>query len=662
MTEHFRAAAAGVRLQLADRYGEAIVQYAAALTAAPAWPDILNNQGAALIRTSAYPEAAFALRRATRLAPVLPDTYTNLAVALHSTGDMAAAADAYRVAASLLPTSAETYHRLGDQLRASEGPTTTAALQRAATALAIATRLSPRDADMWHSRGDVALATGDRLLMTRAGWSSEPEASVPHAEAVRAFSRALRLASADDDGAVRSASCVGPSCLYSKLATAAHRLTLTERPEGLAPLLASMRQLQLAADDTSVVLPISSRGDGASPPGRPSQPTATLGWPLASLAVGFYDGAELGAQAVARRQTRQQRSRCSVRVVKLRHIGVGAEAGGGGGSGGDGGGRGGVEEEGSVARDEAVWSRVGGGGGGALLAAFATPLYVARLGRREGASLNAQLLDELLERQRKQPSESHSNAGGWQSRTDLLDGSDAVLGPVLARLRTSVLEAAGAMMSALHARAAGGAGASGGGRDGVDAGGGGGGAAVRLTILNAWANVNGAGHSNQYHDHPQALLSGIYFVADGSDGREGGSGSADGGGVGKGESSGREADGDGSLELVDPRLTLRTHRPPAKFEPACKHLGGGMGSGGDGGHGQLRPGYLFEHSPPLHVPAQPGSFVLFPAWLMHRVRPHGLPRHRVSVSFNLWASDEAGGAGGSIEEVRRAFEGAFYVR
>ena len=93
------------------------------------------------------------------------------------------------------------------------------------------------------------------------------------------------------------------------------------------------------------------------------------------------------------------------------------------------------------------------------------------------------------------------------------------------------------------------------------------------------------------------------------------------------------------------------------------HLGGGKAAPetneAGGGHGQLRPGYFFEHSPPLHVPSEPGTFVLFPAWLMHRVRPHQLPRNRVSVSFNMWASDEA--SGGGIEAVRRAFDGIFYV-
>ena len=142
--------------------------------------------------------------------------------------------------------------------------------------------------------------------------------------------------------------------------------------------------------------------------------------------------------------------------------------------------------------------------------------------------------------------------------------------------------------------------------------------AVRASILNAWANVNRRGDVNLFHDHPQAILSGVYYV--------------DGAG--------------GALELVDPRYTLRTHAPPAQFEPPCDHLGSD--------DAQLRPGYLFEHAGTLQVPPTPGSFVLFPAWLMHRVRPHDGDGARVSVSFNVWLGCDGGG----IECVRPLFRGA----
>ena len=125
-------------------------------------------------------------------------------------------------------------------------------------------------------------------------------------------------------------------------------------------------------------------------------------------------------------------------------------------------------------------------------------------------------------------------------------------------------------------------------------------------------------------------------------------GAAAGGGGGGGNRSAVPR-GAGSIELVDPRYSLRMHTPPAQFEPPCADLGGRESSLA------LRGGYLFEYAPPLQFAPTPGSFLLFPAWLMHRVRPHMLKGTRVSVSFNAWLADEDGG----LRATRRLFEGAF---
>ena len=68
-----------------------------------------------------------------------------------------------------------------------------------------------------------------------------------------------------------------------------------------------------------------------------------------------------------------------------------------------------------------------------------------------------------------------------------------------------------------------------------------------------------------------------------------------------------------------------------------------------------RQGYMLEYSRPLHVRPLPGTFVLFPSWLMHRVRRHTLPAPRVSVSFNMWVAEEGGG----IDAVQRLLDGLF---
>ena len=65
-----------------------------------------------------------------------------------------------------------------------------------------------------------------------------------------------------------------------------------------------------------------------------------------------------------------------------------------------------------------------------------------------------------------------------------------------------------------------------------------------------------------------------------------------------------------------------------------------------------------RYAPPLHIAPAAGSFLLFPSWLMHRVLPHGLADARMSVSFNVWLSDEDGGG---IDAVERLFDGLFAV-
>jgi uncharacterized protein (TIGR02466 family) len=160
---------------------------------------------------------------------------------------------------------------------------------------------------------------------------------------------------------------------------------------------------------------------------------------------------------------------------------------------------------------------------------------------------------------------------------------------------------------------------------------------LRASILNSWANVNRRGHDNLFHDHPQAVISGVYFIADGASLAAACAGC---GGCG----------GNGSLEFIDPRYSLRTHVPPAEFEPHCHDLAAP--------DRQLRPGYMFEYSRPLHVRPHAGTLVLFPSWLMHRVRQHALPGARVSVSFNLWVAQEADGGIGAL---RGLFDGVFMV-
>ena len=117
-----------------------------------------------------------------------------------------------------------------------------------------------------------------------------------------------------------------------------------------------------------------------------------------------------------------------------------------------------------------------------------------------------------------------------------------------------------------------------------------------VSIGSAWANLNNRSHENSPHMHPGAQLSGVYYVDDGGN-REGG------------------------LRLVDPRAQASMIPVPPRW------------SRGAGEHVRLL--------------AQPGLFVIWPAWLQHYVVGHQGDRPRVSVSFNvrLTFPDDDGGAG-----------------
>jgi uncharacterized protein (TIGR02466 family) len=111
---------------------------------------------------------------------------------------------------------------------------------------------------------------------------------------------------------------------------------------------------------------------------------------------------------------------------------------------------------------------------------------------------------------------------------------------------------------------------------------------------NMWANVNRTGQANEFHSHPGAYWSAVYYVDDG--------------GIDADETLG------GELEFMDPRGAL-----PAMNAP---HLAIAMPGG-------LAAGATWKVRP------KPGRLVMFPAWLMHQVRPYRGTAERISIAFNL---------------------------
>jgi uncharacterized protein (TIGR02466 family) len=110
---------------------------------------------------------------------------------------------------------------------------------------------------------------------------------------------------------------------------------------------------------------------------------------------------------------------------------------------------------------------------------------------------------------------------------------------------------------------------------------------------NMWANVNRSGHGNEFHSHPGSFWSGVYYVDDG----------------------GIDADPalGGELEFMDPRGP-----GPAMYAP---HLAYGKAGLSVGANETVRP--------------RAGRLVMFPAWLLHQVRPYRGKAQRISIAFNL---------------------------
>ena len=200
---------------------------------------------------------------------------------------------------------------------------------------------------------------------------------------------------------------------------------------------------------------------------------------------------------------------------------------------------------------------------------FPTPIALIEVPQAE--RLNRDLATAILQREQTVPSSMHSNLGGYQSSWDM----DRWGGPATSEL----LGIARDVATRLTAPRMGPAGT---------------GLSPAMWKANIWANINRAGHGNEFHAHPGSFWSGVYYVDDG--------------GIGSDPALG------GELEFMDPRGIA-----PAMYAPTLGFsLPGGLSLGAS------------ETMPP-----KAGRLVLFPAWLLHAVRPYRGPRMRISVAFNL---------------------------
>jgi uncharacterized protein (TIGR02466 family) len=187
------------------------------------------------------------------------------------------------------------------------------------------------------------------------------------------------------------------------------------------------------------------------------------------------------------------------------------------------------------------------------------------------AAFNAALLALVRERRRQTPGVTMSNVGGWQSDRQMLQWGGELAGRLLGRM----VAAADRFTVDVAAQ----------------------GKPRFRWAAEMWANISGPDASNQYHAHPGAFWSAVYYVDDGY------GGSAD-------------AAMGGELVLQDPRMpmimmtmpTLRFKRPD-------------------------RP----PDEPELAMRPVAGRLVMFPAWLNHCVMRYRGSSERVSIAANLSA-------------------------
>ncbi|MCW6507893.1 TIGR02466 family protein [Lichenifustis flavocetrariae] len=196
---------------------------------------------------------------------------------------------------------------------------------------------------------------------------------------------------------------------------------------------------------------------------------------------------------------------------------------------------------------------------------FATP--VAALEVPNAAALNEALSAAILARREAYPSVQASNAGGWHSDREILDWGAPWSGQIIDLAKGIAGQMTTDRQGAL---------------------------AHPSWKIQAWANVNTAGHANVCHYHAGSFWSGTYYVDDG--------------GCASDHSLG------GEFEMLDPRGP-----GPGMYAPHLKFAGEDGAS--VGGAEIIRP--------------KPGLMVLFPSWLMHQVRPYRGTRARISIAFNL---------------------------
>ncbi len=203
---------------------------------------------------------------------------------------------------------------------------------------------------------------------------------------------------------------------------------------------------------------------------------------------------------------------------------------------------------------------------------FTTPLL--RVSVPDADRLNAELMATIRARRESHPhNEARSSHGGWHSDAEMLDwGGEAAATLV----RVGVNAASQHMIDVFPP-----------------------GQRRFRWAFDMWANIHEPGDTIQFHCHPGAFWSAVYYPDAGSAAERG---------MG------------GEIVFEDPRYPMtECNVPYLMFKTA------------DG---------LIQRSQAQFSP-ESGMMILFPSWLRHAVRPHSGSRDRVSVAMNFVLMDTA---------------------
>ena len=198
------------------------------------------------------------------------------------------------------------------------------------------------------------------------------------------------------------------------------------------------------------------------------------------------------------------------------------------------------------------------------------PTTLSRCSLPDFERLNAELLEYIDEQRRAAPKgRTRSNALGWQSGDLDFDV------PVVAEFAGLVLERAREYGLAHNWSFP---------------------SHMQLIMREIWANANGKHAYNNVHNHPNSLLSGVYYV---------------------------KAEGDcGDLLFFDPRKQASVMQPDFRERTQI-------------------------NSSMQSISPEAGTLIIFPSWLDHSVNQNLSDVDRISISFNINLVHEQMIAGGT---------------